>query len=82
MRRLQMAARKNKIRLTDAWREKIRIGVIIDRMMSHVEGGNDMSATQLKAAEILLRKVAPDLARTEVTGEDGSDLKVSVTWLK
>lgn len=77
-----MAARKNKIRLTDAWREKIRIGVIIDRMMSHVEGGNDMSATQLKAAEILLRKVAPDLARTEVTGEDGSDLKVSVTWLK
>lgn len=77
-----MAARKNKLQLTDNWREKIKIGVIIDRMMKHVDGEIDMSNTQLKAAEILLRKVAPDLARTELTGKDGDDVKVSVSWLK
>lgn len=77
-----MAARKNKLQLTDNWREKIKIGVIIDRMMKHVDGEIDMSNTQLKAAEILLRKVAPDLARTELTGQDGDDVKVSVSWLK
>lgn len=77
-----MAARTNKIRLSDNWREKIKIGVIIDRMMKHVDGEVEMTNSQIKAAEILLRKVAPDLARTELTGEDGNDMKIAVTWLK
>lgn len=77
-----MAARTNKIRLTDNWREKIKIGVIIDRMVKHIDGEVEMTNSQIKAAEILLRKVAPDLARTELTGEDGDDMKVVVTWQK
>lgn len=77
-----MAARTNKIRLTENWREKIKIGVIIDRMMKHVDGELEMTNSQLKAAEILLRKVAPDLARTELTGEDGGPQEFRVTWAK
>lgn len=77
-----MAARTNKIRLTDNWREKIKIGVIIDRMMRHVDGKVEMTNSQIKAAEILLRKVAPDLARTELTGKDGNDMKMVVKWQK
>lgn len=77
-----MAARTNKIRLTDNWREKIKIGVIIDRMVKHIDGEVEMTNSQIKAAEILLRKVAPDLARTELTGEDGDDMKVVVKWQK
>jgi hypothetical protein len=37
-----------------------------------------MSATQIKAAEILLRKVAPDLKAVEHSGEDGGPLEVVV----
>jgi hypothetical protein len=77
-----MAARTNKIRLTDNWREKIKIGVIIDRMVRHVDGEVEMTNSQIKAAEILLRKVAPDLARTELTGEDGGPQQIKVTWAK
>lgn len=39
-----------------------------------------MSPTQIKAAEILLRKVAPDLARQEVTGEDGKPQEMTISW--
>ena len=39
-----------------------------------------MSPTQLKAAEILLKKVAPDLARTEMTGEDGGPQELVIRW--
>jgi len=39
-----------------------------------------MSPTQIKAAEILLRKVAPDLARQEVTGEDGGPQEMTISW--
>ena len=39
-----------------------------------------MSPTQIKAAEILLRKVAPDLARQEVTGEDGKPQEMRIRW--
>lgn len=64
-----MAARKKKLKLEDSWREKIRIGVIIDRLAKHIEGEIEMSPTQIRAAEILLKKVAPDLSATDFTGE-------------
>lgn len=79
-----MAARKRKTVLSDEWKEKIRAGVIMQRLLSHVEGDSEMSSTQVKAADILLRKIVPDLARTELTGENGSAIKfeVSMPWLK
>lgn len=39
-----------------------------------------MSPTQIKAAEILLKKVAPDLARQELTGKDGGDQVMTIRW--
>lgn len=68
-----MAARKRKITLTDNWKEKIQIGNIIHRLVSHVNGDCEMSPTQINAAKILLGKVAPDLtaqkAEVELSGE-------------
>lgn len=69
-----MAARKHKIVLSDQWKEKIKTSNIMHRLMEHVMGANDMSPTQVNAAKILLSKVVPDLARTEMTGQDGKDL--------
>lgn len=70
-----MAARKRKTELTDAWKEKIKISVIALRLYDHIQGKNEMSATQLKASDILLKKMVPDLARSEVTGEDGGPVQ-------
>lgn len=54
--------------MSEEWKEKIKVGNIIHRLAEHVEGRNRMEATQIKAADILLRKVAPDLTKTTVSG--------------
>lgn len=73
-----MAARTRKVKLTPEWREKIKISQIINRLSDHVEGTADMKATQIKAAEILLKKVVPDMARTEVVGDEEHPLEIKV----
>jgi len=39
-----------------------------------------MSPAALKAAEIVLRKTLPDLARTEVSGQDGQPQELVIRW--
>lgn len=63
-----MAARIRKTTLSDEWKEKIKVGVILDRLAKHVHGEIEMTSSQIKAAEILLRKTVPDLGRQEVVG--------------
>lgn len=64
-----MPARTRKIKLTDTWREKIRIGMLLNHLRNHVLGRVEMTPTQVRAAEILLRKVLPDQASVEHSGE-------------
>jgi hypothetical protein len=57
--------------ITD-WRDRIRPKLIIAKLMAHLEapaGEEVLSPTQIKAAEILLRKVLPDLKAIEHSGE-------------
>lgn len=75
-----MAARKNKVSLTDKWKAKIKASVIADRLHKHLMGTVDLSSTQIKAAQILFNKMEPDLARTEMTGKDGKDLPTKVVF--
>ena len=77
-----MAARKRKTVLNDEWKDKIRAGVLMSRLLGHVQGEVDMSATQIKAADILLRKIVPDLARTELSGPDGGPQEHTFRWLE
>ena len=49
-------------------RERIEGGKLINRLADHAEGVCEMSSTQIKAAEILLRKVVPDLKAVEHSG--------------
>jgi hypothetical protein len=62
-------ARKNTPFLDDRWRQKIRAAMLINRLNDHAAGRNEMTATQVRAAEILLKKVLPDLAAVEHNGE-------------
>lgn len=73
-----MAARTKALRLTPEWKEKIKVGVIFERLSKHVDGEIEMSSTQIKAAEILLKKVVPDVARTEIVGDEDQPVTVKV----
>jgi hypothetical protein len=44
------------------------VGLVLGRVQKHALGQLAMSATELKAAEILLRKAVPDLKGVEHSG--------------
>jgi hypothetical protein len=64
-----MPARTVKIRHDDQTRAKIQTSQILNRLIDHVVGKVELSTTQVRAAEILLKKVLPDLTATEHSGE-------------
>ena len=45
--------------------------MLINRLHDHIVGAIEISATQLKAIEILLRKSLPDLSAVAHTGDIG-----------
>jgi hypothetical protein len=71
-----MAARKIKIRHDGETRAKIKASQLINRLQDHVfKEGIEISSTQMKAIEILLRKCLPDLQAIELTGADGGPIE-------
>ena len=50
-------------------RTKIKVGVLLEMLEAHAIGRRKMDASQVRAAEILLKKVLPDLAAIEHSGE-------------
>jgi hypothetical protein len=77
-----MAARKNKVTLSETWKDRISATMILNRLVSHVEGNLDLSPTQIKAADIILKKVVPDLARTEHVGDGGGPVEMRVSLIE
>ncbi len=55
----------------DAIRASIKAQEIVDCLNAHILGELKMTNTQVRAAEILLRKIQPDLTATQLTTEDG-----------
>jgi len=50
-------------------RERIQVSMLVSRLTRHVRGELELTMTQLRAAEILLRKALPDLSSIDYTGE-------------
>lgn len=73
-----MAARTRKVNLTDNWKAKIKAAMVMNRLYEHSLGQNEMTPTQIKAAQIVLGKIVPDLNRQELTGADGGAIKHSI----
>lgn len=46
---------------SDKAREDIQAGLLVQALMCHALGKSDMTTTQIRAAEILLKKTVPDL---------------------
>jgi hypothetical protein len=75
-----MAARSRKVRHDDETRRRIQTSQLINRLENHVLSNSEMSSTQLRAAEVLLRKTLPDVSAVEMTGEDNGPIKMVIEW--
>jgi len=59
-----MAARLTK-RLADQTRDAIKTSMLINRLTDHALGEVEMTATQVRSAEILLNKTLPNLKSSD-----------------
>ena len=68
-----MAARKKAGTLDKPWDEKVRAKIqtsmLVNRLHDHVFATAELSQTQMKAIEILLRKSLPDLSAVTLSGD-------------
>ena len=76
-----MAARIRKTHQEEV-RLKIQASQLINRLTDHALGNLDLSSSQIKAIEILLKKTLPDLTQVQGTGEDGEHLHRDVTRIE
>jgi hypothetical protein len=58
--------RTRRVRQDDRTRERIRAAWLVNRLQGHVAGKVELTATQVRSAEILLRKCLPDLLAAQV----------------
>lgn len=62
----------------DEMRRRIKATLLLKALEDHVLSGAEMKASQIRAAETLLRKVVPDLSAVQVTGEDGGAVQHAI----
>lgn len=74
-----MAARLRKTHQSDV-RQKIQASQIINRLSDHLNGKADLSPTQLRAAEILLKKTLPDLSSVDIGNKNNEPFMVGMEW--
>lgn len=74
-----MAARLNP-QHDERTRAKIQTSQLINRLQTIANGDADCTPTQLRAAEILLRKSLPDLAAVQVSGDADNPVKMVIEW--
>jgi hypothetical protein len=74
-----MAARLNPAH-DERTRAKIQTSQLINRLMQHANGEVEMTPTQVRAAEILLKKSIPDLANVQLSGDKVNPVKVEFGW--
>ena len=76
-----MAARKRsavgKGTMPPAWRDRIQASMIVNRLTDHVKGDVELSATQVTAATVLLRKAIPDLGALTLSGDTKNPIAVT-----
>lgn len=61
-------------------RSRIQATKLADRLGNHALGTVEMTGTQVRAAEILLRKTVPDLQSIALTGPNGGAVQITRKW--
>ncbi len=72
------ATKRNAMNIPKA-RDAIRATQLMNRLTNHVDGKVELSATQVRAAEIVLKKIKPDLSSVAV-GQDDDKGPVQIKW--
>lgn len=65
--------------MTQAHRDKIANSKILNRLIRHAEGDEEMSQSEANTGLALLKKVMPDLKSVEHTGSENSPVHLRVT---
>lgn len=65
----------NKLHQDDV-RKKIQASQLLNRLTDHAFGEVELSQSQIKAIEILLRKSLPDLSAVTIAGDDDNPLRI------
>lgn len=76
-----MAARMRKTHQDDV-RAKIKTSQLVNRLEDHALGNVELSATQIKAIEVLIRKTLPDLQAIALGAGDDSAAAVAAVVFK
>lgn len=71
-----MAATKRNAMLIEEARGKIKTTQLINRLQNHALGTVELSATQVRSVEILLKKSVPDLSNITLQGDENNPLKI------
>lgn len=53
----------------EKWRERIKTSMLINRLEDHALGKIELTQTQVRSIEVLLKKLIPDLKSVEHKGE-------------
>lgn len=64
----------------DEVRAKIQASVLIGLLESHAMGEIELSASRIRAIELLLKKSIPDLQSIELTGDDDAPITHVIKW--
>jgi len=73
-----MAARISKT-LTEEWKQKIQASNLITHLGKCAVGEIEMTSQQIKAAEILLKKVMPDLKSVDMAANVNSSVVLTLS---
>jgi hypothetical protein len=65
----------NKLHQDDV-RKKIQASQLLNRLTDHAFGEVELSQSQIKAIEILLRKSLPDLSAVTIQGDEENPLRI------
>ncbi len=74
-----MAATKRNAMSIPKARDAIRATQLMNRLSNHADGKVEMSTTQVRAAEIVLRKLKPDLQSVALKNDEESG-PLMITW--
>ena len=64
-----MAAR-NRVGLSEATRKRIQTSMLVNRLEDHILGKVELSTSQVRGIEILLRKTLPDISAIHTTSDN------------
>ena len=71
-----MAEKRRKLANDATWRENIKTAHILEKLSNHVFGMVTMEMSQIKSAEILLKKTIPDVMQIQVDVSGGLTVEV------